>query len=114
MIASKSQLADHYTQLGYDSISEIIPGLPIGKTIKEKPLVSSGSKTLTGDLTIIKLSDDSMKLDISNLHIKDKSTGLREPFTAKGFDLLSHPAAQVKKLLSGKKVAMVNNTGNRV
>lgn len=70
-------------------------------------LHSSESKIIIGDVSYI--SEENSK--ITNLRIKDKSTGMIAPLQTNGINIFEKSPEDINKLLSGRGIEAVNKTG---
>ncbi|MFK2164110.1 hypothetical protein ACIXIL_20820 [Bacteroides fragilis] len=76
------------------------------ESIKDVEIETSGSRTLIGDIT-----EDNGAVSISNLRIKDATTGKIEQLQSNGIDLSNQSSETIKKLLSGQKVETTSING---
>ena len=74
--------------------------------IKDVEIETSGSRTLISDIT-----KDNGAVSMSNLRIKDATTGKIEQLQSNGIDLSNQSLETIKKLLSGQKVETTSING---
>lgn len=111
-----------YRNLGYDSIAHAIethvpyytritePGISINYKVENIELPITQIKTLHTDM-ILSGSPSSLNIDFNNPRINDKVTGATENLQTNGISLFDQPADSIKKLFSGKRVELPNNSG---
>jgi hypothetical protein len=89
-----------------ETVQDHIIEAPSNESIKDVEIETSGSRTLIGDIT-----EDNGAVSISNLRIKDATTGKIEQLQSNGIDLSNQSSETIKKLLSGQKVETTSING---